>query len=62
MIPLSIARAVGAIAALFGGALVLKEAKETVRVVPDTLEKLRPFLLPVTLIAGVFVVRALKGK
>jgi hypothetical protein len=59
---LSIARIAAGIAALFGGALVLHEAKETVQVVPNTLEKLKGLIVPVTLIAGVFVIRALKSK
>jgi ABC-type sulfate transport system permease component len=65
MIPFAvagIARAVAGIAALFGGALLLKETKETVKVVPDTAKALQGLVLPITIVAIVFVVRAMKGK
>lgn len=62
MNPFSIAKLVAGVAALFGGALVLKEAKETVEVVPKTVGKLESFMLPITIIAGVFLVKALKSK
>lgn len=59
---LILARAGMTVAALFGGALVLKEAKQTVQVVPDTVRSLKSLIVPVTIIAAVFLVRALKGK
>jgi hypothetical protein len=59
---LGLVRIVSGVAAIFGVGLVLKEAKETVAVVPKSLDSLKALLIPITLIAAVFFVRALKGK
>lgn len=57
-----ITRAALGVAALFGGTLFLREAKQTVDVVPKTISSLKGLIVPVTLIASVFLIRALKGK
>lgn len=60
MLALDFARIAAGVAALFGGALVLKEAKQTVDVVPKTVDKLTSFVLPITIIAVAYLVKSFR--